>query len=156
LKTKESSIQPIDSVDSFVDHRPETLTSLEEYQAPSTLSRSLSEISEESPLYNILDTGRLQKKFHDITKIGQGGFGQVFRATYHVDQKQYAIKVVRLHIIKSKSVNPMHQIYQHRVYRELQWASRITSDNIVRYFNSWFEELDPKEKEIEVTYRLNY
>jgi serine/threonine protein kinase len=66
-----------------------------------------------------LDTGRLQKKFKDIDLIGQGGFGKVYRAIYHVDQKMYAIKVVRLHIQKSKDIDPMREIYQHRVYREL-------------------------------------
>jgi len=75
-------------------------------------------------------------------QIGQGGFGKVYRAMYHVDQKVYAIKVVRLHILKSKMLDPIIEIYKHRVYRELQTASRITSENIVRYFNSWFEELD--------------
>jgi hypothetical protein len=39
-------------------------------------------------------------------------------------------------------LDPIIEIYKHRVYRELQTASRITSENIVRYFNSWFEELD--------------
>lgn len=66
-----------------------------------------------------MDTGRLQKKFKDIDLIGQGGFGKVYRAIYHVDQKMYAIKVVRLHIQKSKDIDPMREIYQHRVYREL-------------------------------------
>ena len=40
----------------------------------------------------------------------------------------------------------MIEIYQHRVYRELQAASKITSENIVRYFNSWFEELEDDDK----------
>ena len=111
-----------------------------------SLDRVLSEISDESPLQNILDTGRFKKKFKNIVKIGEGGFGVVYRATYHVDQKQYAVKKVRLHILKSKDIDPMAQIYQHRVYRELQAASRITSENIVRYFNSWFEELNDDEK----------
>ena len=66
-----------------------------------------------------MDTGRLQKKFKDIDLIGQGGFGKVYRAIYHVDQKMYAIKVVRLHIQKSNDIDPMREIYQHRVYREL-------------------------------------
>jgi hypothetical protein len=64
-------------------------------------SITLSEIGQDSPLQNILDTGRLSKKFKDIDLIGQGGFGKVYRAIYHVDQKMYAIKVVRLHIRKS-------------------------------------------------------
>lgn len=104
-------------------------------------------------MQKILDTGRLQQKFGEIVKIGEGGFGKVFRGRYHVDRKQYAIKVVRLHILKSHKADPMIEIYQHRVYRELQAASRITSENIVRYFNSWFEELNPEEKQSELEYR---
>jgi len=52
-------------------------------------------------------------------KPGLGQKGKVYRAIYHVDQKMYAIKVVRLHIQKSKDIDPMREIYQHRVYREL-------------------------------------
>lgn len=68
----------------------------------------------------------------------------------------YAIKVVRLHISKDKFVNPLEEIYKHRVYRELQTASKITSDNIVRYFNSWFEELGQEELEEEREYRQSF
>lgn len=102
----------------------------------------MSEISENSPLHNILDTGRFKKKFKDIVQIGQGGFGKVYKAINYVDQKQYAIKVVRLHIRKSNSINPMTEIYKHRVYRELSTTAKMTSENIVRYYGSWFEELD--------------
>jgi hypothetical protein len=47
----------------------------------------MSEISESSPLHNILDTGRFKKKFKDIVQIGQGGFGKVYKAINYVDQK---------------------------------------------------------------------
>jgi len=42
------------------------------------------------------------------------------------------------------------------VYRELQAASKISSENIVRYFNSWFEELDNDDKQIEIDYQKSY
>ena len=66
----------------------------------------------------------------------------MFRAVYYIDQKIYAIKVVRLHIPKEKALDPMKLIYHHRVYREIKTASSIESENVVRYFNSWFEELN--------------
>jgi serine/threonine protein kinase len=81
--------------------------SVKEVLAPLYMRKDMSEIPEDSKLYNILDTGRLQKKFKDMDKIGQGGFGEVFKAKYHIDQKLYAIKVVRLHITKDKSVDPL-------------------------------------------------
>jgi len=49
------------------------------------MGKVLSEISEESPLQNILDSGRFKKLFKNITQIGEGGFGKVYKATYHVD-----------------------------------------------------------------------
>ena len=101
---------------SFVQKQTESTFNRYDAQA---LTRGLSEISEESPLQQILDTGRLRKKFGEIEKIGEGGFGKVYRGRYHVDRKQYAIKVVRLHILKSKEADPIIEIYQHRVYREL-------------------------------------
>jgi hypothetical protein len=50
----------------------------------------------------------------------------------------------------------MKEIYQHRVYRELQAASQINSEFIVRYFNSWFEELSAEEKKDEIQYRIKF
>ena len=104
----------------------------------------ISVISESSPLHYILDTGRFKKKFKDIKLIGEGGFGKVYKATNYVDRKEYAIKVIRLHIKKQSSVE---EIYNHRVYRELQTTSELDQENIVRYYGSWFEELDQDEKD---------
>jgi len=120
------------------------------------MQKSVSVIDEESPLHDILDSGRLRKKFKDIKMIGQGGFGKVYKATYHIDQKLYAIKVDRIHISKQRSSDPMAEISKHRMYREIQAASSITSENIVRYFNSWFEELDSEDKISENKYREEF
>jgi len=40
----------------------------------------------------LLETGRLQTKFKEITDLGEGSFGKVFKATSLVDKKLYAIK----------------------------------------------------------------
>ena len=53
--------------------------------------------------------------------------------------------------------NPLNLIYHHRVYSELNFFTQnISSEHIVRYFNSWFEELDPEEKQQEAEYRKQY
>jgi hypothetical protein len=105
-----------------IKDKEETVEGLENSMTldpPFELARQQSEISmisESSPLHYILDTGRFKKKFKNITLIGKGGFGRVYKATNYVDRKDYAIKVIRLHIKKSSSVE---EIYNHRVYREL-------------------------------------
>ena len=103
---------------------------------------------------DILDTGRFAKKFSDVRQIGEGGFGKVYKAVYNIDRKAYAIKVVRLHF--ASSANPMDAIYNNKVYREIATASQLSSENIVRYYNSWFEELTEEEFEQEASYRNRY
>lgn len=50
---------------------------------------------------DMLNSGRLiRKMFYGFTEIGEGGFGKVYKANYHIDQKVYAIKVVRMFIDK--------------------------------------------------------
>lgn len=112
------------------------------------------EISPTISFQGILDTGRFQQKFTDIRQVGEGGFGKVYRAVYHIDQKVYAIKVVRLHF--AVNANPMEAIYKNKVYRELATASQLSSENIVRYYNSWFEALTPEEIAQESSYQQHY
>ena len=66
--------------------------------------------------------------------------------------------MVRLHILKTKSEDLLNQIYNHRVYRELQAQNRYETEteNIVRYYNSWFEELNEDEQQEEDEYRDEY
>lgn len=63
---------------------------------------------------------------------------------------------MRFHIIKDPSVDALEEIYKHSVYRELQAATKISSEYIVRYFNSWFEELNDDQKQAEQDYREGY
>lgn len=112
---------PIDSPDAESKDQPQYVLPmlLKNLTPPNHTIQKYSSISEDSPLQQILDNGRFKKKFKDRIKIGEGGFGKVYKAKYHVDQKVYAIKVVRLHIQKNEKLDPLIEIYQHRVYREL-------------------------------------
>ena len=112
------------------------------------------QIIEPPSLRNILDNGRFKQKFADVRQVGEGGFGKVFRAVYQIDRKVYAIKVVRLHF--ATNANPLAAIYKNKVYREIATASQLSSENIVRYYNSWFEELTPEEIAQESSYQQRY
>lgn len=52
---------------------------------------------------NMIEAGKLMRKmFYGFEEIGEGGFGKVYKATYHIDQKVYAIKKVKLFLNTSQ------------------------------------------------------
>ncbi|NXB32546.1 E2AK2 kinase, partial [Eulacestoma nigropectus] len=62
------------------------------------------------------------ENFKKIEPIGEGGFGNVFKATSKCDKKTYAIKRVE---------------FTEKVAREAEGLARLTHENIVRYHSSW-------------------
>ncbi|XP_010144424.1 PREDICTED: interferon-induced, double-stranded RNA-activated protein kinase, partial [Buceros rhinoceros silvestris] len=78
-------------------------------------------ISEEngSP-YTVND--RFLENFKNIEPIGDGGFGNVFKATGKHDEKTYAVKRVQ---------------FAENVAREVKELARLEHENIVRYYSCW-------------------
>ncbi|XP_062485508.1 interferon-induced, double-stranded RNA-activated protein kinase isoform X2 [Pezoporus occidentalis] len=64
---------------------------------------------------------RFLESFKNIEPIGEGGFGNVFKATAKLDERTYAVKRVQF----TKNV------------REVKQLARLEHKNIVRYYNSW-------------------
>ncbi|NXI86258.1 E2AK2 kinase, partial [Rhipidura dahli] len=62
------------------------------------------------------------ENFKNIEPIGEGGFGNVFKATSKCDKTTYAIKRVE---------------FTEKVEREAEGLARLTHENIVRYHSSW-------------------
>lgn len=60
-----------------------------------------SEDRDDSAIINLndipLSNGKYEKDFKEITMIGDGSFGNVYRAMYVLDYKEYAIKKVPLY-----------------------------------------------------------
>ncbi|XP_058881427.1 interferon-induced, double-stranded RNA-activated protein kinase isoform X1 [Acipenser ruthenus] len=75
---------------------------------------------------NNLQNSRLFQEFDEITKLGEGGFGSVFKARKILDRNFYAVKLVK---------------YKNNADREVAALARLEHDNIVRYSTSWVEEL---------------
>ncbi|XP_010119648.1 PREDICTED: interferon-induced, double-stranded RNA-activated protein kinase [Chlamydotis macqueenii] len=65
---------------------------------------------------------RFLESFKNIEPIGEGGFGNVFKATAKLDERTYAVK--RVHFTKN-------------VKREVKVLARLDHENIVRYYFSW-------------------
>jgi serine/threonine protein kinase len=89
------------------------------------------------PAQKFFLSGRYNQDFNEIEKLGQGGFGQVFKARHKLDGNLYAIKKIKL---LSKNKNEENK----RIMREVTYLSRLNNQNIVRYFQTWVEiETDP-------------
>ncbi|KAM6272902.1 interferon-induced, double-stranded RNA-activated protein kinase isoform 2-T5 [Spheniscus humboldti] len=65
---------------------------------------------------------RFLEGFKNIEPIGEGGFGNVFKATAKLDERTYAVKRVQ---------------FTSNVKREVKELARLNHENIVRYYCSW-------------------
>jgi hypothetical protein len=76
---------------------------------------------------------RYKKDFEELGKIGKGAFGSVYRVKQRLDEREYAVKKVRLEKDLNSSDNQ-------RIMREVKSFS-ILSDHpkIVRYYGTWKE-----------------
>jgi serine/threonine protein kinase len=82
-----------------------------------------------TPLELIKTTTRYQQDFEELGKLGQGGFGSVYKARQRVDGKIYAIKKIKL---RKKGNNQ-------KIQREITCLADLNNPHIVRYYQTWVE-----------------
>uniref|UniRef100_A0A8D0HAY2 Protein kinase domain-containing protein n=1 Tax=Sphenodon punctatus TaxID=8508 RepID=A0A8D0HAY2_SPHPU len=68
---------------------------------------------------------RFLQDFDDIVLIGDGGFGNVFKAKHRLDYRCYAVKRVQ---------------FNSKVQVEVSELADLTHENIVRYYGCWTGE----------------
>lgn len=74
---------------------------------------------------------RYRTDFEEKERIGEGGFGTVFRAINNLDGVEYAVKKVCLSAGSKEN---------ERVLREVRHLAVLDHPNIIRYYQSWVEE----------------
>ncbi len=77
-------------------------------------------------LEDLKTNSRYAHDFEELSKIGEGGFGQVFRARHKLDGHIYAIKKIKLSNTKPEE--------NRRIKREVTYQADLQSPYIVRYF----------------------
>ncbi|CAI4228721.1 unnamed protein product [Auanema sp. JU1783] len=77
---------------------------------------------------------RMVKDFISLRMLGKGGFGQVMLAKNKLDSSNYAIKIIPLYP-KNKKLNK-------KIAKEAELFSQLNHPNVVRYYNSWIEEVN--------------
>ena len=90
------------------------------------------EIEKPLPFYWV-GTGqsRLQSEFSLLSKLGKGGYGDVYKVKNNLDEKTYAIKRIQL--------DPKNKPLTKKLKREVELLSRLNHENVVRYYYSWIE-----------------
>lgn len=78
-----------------------------------------------------------RNEYDEISVLGKGGYGQVFRVRSHLDKQEYAIKKI---VITSQRVKRYLQEDQiDGLLAEVQTLAKLSHTNIVRYFHAWIE-----------------
>jgi eukaryotic translation initiation factor 2-alpha kinase 4 len=85
----------------------------------------------EVPLEEVNHTSRYTNDFVELDKIGEGGFGHVYKARHKLDGHIYAIKKIRL--------SNSNKDENRRIKREVTFQAGLQSPYIVRYFQTWVE-----------------
>lgn len=90
----------------------------------------VSPVKTEGNIYSV--NVRLVNDFTEVTPIGSGGFGQVFKAKHRIDKKTYVIKCVKYN--------------SEKVEREVKALATLNHPNIVHYHNCWDgHDYDPEQ-----------
>ena len=79
--------------------------------------------------------------FTDKEVIGRGGFGKVYKAVHKLEQKEYAIKRVKLPLKHGEDIR------QNKTFREVAVMISLDHPNIVRHHTTWTEmSIKPSKK----------
>ncbi|CAG2106347.1 unnamed protein product [Medioppia subpectinata] len=90
--------------------------------------------NEETVTKNLNDEsidGYYEAQFIDISIIGLGGFGTVFKVKHRLDDKIYAVKRVQFGGYSEEK--------KYKIVNEVKSLTTLNSKFVVKYYNSWFE-----------------
>ncbi|KAM4608023.1 interferon-induced, double-stranded RNA-activated protein kinase-like [Polymixia lowei] len=81
--------------------------------------------SEKTPTQSVIS--RFSSEFDSIERLGKGGFGRVYKARRKLEERYFAVKIVRC---------------KEKARREVGALADLQHPNIVRYYTSWIDDSD--------------
>ncbi|RKF64023.1 eIF-2-alpha kinase GCN2 [Erysiphe neolycopersici] len=110
---------------------------------PYTLSLPMSQARIRSDSASIYPPrrSRYREDFVEVGRLGKGGFGEVVKARKRLDGQLYAIKK-----IVQKSSTSLDE-----VLKEVRLLSQLSHPSVVRYYNTWTEEVSDGFETDEIT-----
>lgn len=81
-----------------------------------------------------VDSSRYGQEFVEMSRLGSGASGQVWKVRNKLDRRIYAVKKIDLNAAENASVG------QAKIRREVTTISRLLHKHIVRYYAAWVEE----------------
>jgi len=84
---------------------------------------------------------RYKSEFNEISALGKGGFGTVFKCTNTLDGREYAVKkvLIRTEIDSNGRLTEEFSQKLHRVLREVKILALLDHPHIIRYYTAWIE-----------------
>jgi serine/threonine protein kinase len=84
---------------------------------------------------------RYRSEFRELSALGRGGFGSVFRCVNQLDGREYAIKKVHIQSEVDENGIITKEFLQRlqRVLREVKILAMLDHVNVVRYYTAWLE-----------------
>lgn len=84
---------------------------------------------------------RYRSEFKELSALGRGGFGTVFKCENALDSREYAIKKIwiKSQVMDDGKVTKHFSQKLHRVLREVKILALLDHPNIVRYYTAWLE-----------------
>jgi serine/threonine protein kinase len=90
---------------------------------------------------------RYSSEFNEMSPLGKGGFGTVFKCTNALDGREYAVKkvLIRSHLDANGCLPAKFAQKLEKVLREVKILALLDHANIVRYYTAWLEVEEEEE-----------
>ena len=84
------------------------------------------------------NTSRYLAEFTELSRLGSGASGEVWKVRHRLDRRVYAVKKIDLNSRENHAIG-------HKLRREVTTISRLLHKHVVRYYAAWVEQFDCAE-----------